>query len=185
MEKANFNLPQGEINKNWVLFPEKINGKFAILHSISPEVQIDFLENFTDIVRGVKKIKSNFHNQKKPRDTWDTWPKGVGAPPLKTKEGWLVLYHATDKKESHKYKLGAMLLDLDNPNKIIARSKTPILTPDEWYENDGKLGVIYVCGAVIENGALYIYYGGGGDTHVCSAHMPRDELLLWIKEGNA
>jgi beta-1,2-mannobiose phosphorylase / 1,2-beta-oligomannan phosphorylase len=174
--------PENQINKNWVIFPEKIKGKFAILHSISPEIQVDYIDSLTDIVRGVKKIKSVF-GAKKEREEWDTWPRGVGAPPIRTKAGWLVLYHATDKTESHKYKLGAMILDIDNPQIVLMRSSQPILTPDEWYENDGKPGVVYVCGAVIQDDVLYIYYGGG-DKHVCVAHMSVDKLLGWLENNN-
>ncbi len=174
--------PENQINKNWVIFPEKINGKFAILHSISPDIQVDYIDSMTDIARGVKKIKSVF-GARKEREEWDTWPRGVGAPPIRTKAGWLVLYHATDKTESYKYKLGAMILDINNPEKVLMRSSKPILAPDEWYENDGKPGVVYVCGAVIQDDILYIYYGGG-DRHVCVAHMAIDKLLGWLGENN-
>ncbi len=174
--------PKNEIHKNWVIFPEKIQGKFAILHSISPKIQVDYVDDMKDIVRGVKKIQSVF-GSKKEREEWDTWPRGVGAPPVKTEDGWLVLYHATDKTESHKYKLGAMLLDLDNPEKVIARSSRPVLTPDMWYENDSKPGVVYVCGAVLQEGILHVYYGGG-DKHVCAAHMPIEKLLSWLRENS-
>jgi predicted GH43/DUF377 family glycosyl hydrolase len=174
--------PENQVNKNWVIFPEKINGKFAILHSISPNIQVDYIDSMTDIARGVKKIKSIF-GARKEREEWDTWPRGVGAPPIRTKAGWLVLYHATDKTESHKYKLGAMILDINNPEKVLMRSSKPILAPDEWYENDGKPGVVYVCGAVIQDDILYIYYGGG-DRHICVAHMAIDKLLGWLSDNN-
>ncbi len=171
--------PAGEVNKNWVLFPEKIDGKFAILHSISPEVQIDYanyLEEFSD---GKRNIKSKF-GQKAPRETWDTWVRGAGPPPVKTDKGWLVLYHAMDKKDPHiGYKLGALLLDLNNPKKVIARSPAPILTPEQWYENDWKAGVVYACGAVVKAGVLSVYYGGG-DKHTCVAQTELAPLLDWL-----
>lgn len=64
-------------------------------------------------------------------------------------------------RDPNRYKLGVMLLDLNDPQKIIARSKEPILEPDESYENDGwKAGVSYCCGAVVRDGQLLIYYGG-------------------------
>ncbi len=172
--------PPGKVNKNWVLFPEKINGKFAILHSISPKVEIDYVESFERLARGQQIIDSHFSNGM-PRPTWDTWVRGVGPPPIRTDYGWLVLYHGVSKDEPHKYKLGAILLDINDPHKIIARSPTPILDPDMWYESDWKPGVIYACGAVIENDTLYVYYGGG-DKHVCVAHMPAHTLLNWLKD---
>ena len=167
--------PEGEINKNWVLFPEKIDGKFAILHSINPEVQIDFVENLEDLGNGKQRINSKFGG-KTPRKGWDTWVRGAGPPPIRTEAGWLVLYHATDKKYPHQYRLGAMLLDSDDPRKIIARSHSPVLTPDAWYENEWKPGVVYACGAVVKEDYLFVYYGGG-DRHVCVATANLNEFV--------
>lgn len=179
-----FISPKNEVHKNWVLFPEKINGKFAVLHSITPEVQIDYVEKLEQLDRGQVKIKSVFKQQKMD-DRWDNVVRGAGPPPIKTDRGWLVLYHAFDKKESHiGYKLGAMLLDLNDPKKILARSPAPILAPDEWYENDWKPGVVYACGAAEKDGTLYVYYGGG-DKHVCVAHVAMNELVDWlVKNGS-
>ncbi|MEN9621860.1 MAG: hypothetical protein RLZZ67_294 [Candidatus Parcubacteria bacterium] len=170
--------PKGQVHKNWVFFPEKINGKFAILHSISPEVQIDYVNNLDDIKNGKQVINSKF-GQKTARPTWDTYVRGAGPSPLRTKKGWLVLYHAVDKKYPNQYRLGAMLLDLKNPTKVIARSPEPLLVPEMWYENDWKPGVVYACGAVIKGKDLLIYYGGG-DRHVCVAKTDVHDLLEWI-----
>ncbi len=176
-----FISPKGEINKNWVIFPEKINGKFAILHSMTPKIQIDYVDRLEDLDYGTNVIKSIF-GSKQPQETWDTWVRGAGPPPIKTDKGWLILYHAMDKRDPHiGYKLGAALLDIDDPSKIIARSPTPILTPNEWYENDWKAGVVYACGATVKDGILYVYYGGG-DKHVGVAQAPLKELLEWMIE---
>ncbi len=169
--------PEGEIHKNWVLFPEKIDGKFAILHSISPTVQVDYIERLEDLSKGTKKIESKFKRHE--RDSWDTWLRGAGCPPIKTEKGWLVLYHAVEKHESEKYKVGVMLLDINNPSKVIARSPGPLLTPDCWYENDGKPGIVYVCGAVVREEMLLVYYGGG-DMHTCVAQAPLQDVLSWL-----
>ncbi|MFA6272921.1 MAG: hypothetical protein WC673_00280 [Candidatus Paceibacterota bacterium] len=174
--KSIFISPPGEINKNWVLFPEKIKGKFAILHSITPKIQIDFVDQLEDLATGKKKIKSVF-KQNKNHKGWDSNLRGAGPPPLKTKDGWLVLYHAMDKKEPHRYKLGALLLDLKNPKKEIGRANFPILAPDEWYENDGKPGVVYACGATLDKQNILRVYYGGGDKRVCVASMPLASLL--------
>jgi beta-1,2-mannobiose phosphorylase / 1,2-beta-oligomannan phosphorylase len=170
--------PPKQINKNWVLFPEKVNGKFAILHSISPRVQIDYVDRLEDLERGSKVIKSHF-GQKAPRSSWDTYLRGAGAPPILTEKGWLLLYHATEKHEPHKYKLGAMLLDKENPEVIVATSPGPILFSNNWYENDWKPGVVYASGAVVRDDNLMVYYGGG-DKHICIAHTPLNELLNWM-----
>lgn len=171
--------PAGQINKNWVLFPEKINGKFAILHSLSPQVQVDYVDNLDQLGSGAIKIESKF-GQKSPRETWDTWIRGAGPPPLKTKEGWLVFYHATNKADPHRYKVGILLLDLKNPTRVLARSKGPVLLPDKWYENDGKPGIVYACGAILEKDKVNVYYGGG-DKYVCMASAPLKDILSYLK----
>ncbi|MFA6463964.1 MAG: hypothetical protein WCV55_03080 [Candidatus Paceibacterota bacterium] len=176
--KPLFISPKNKINKNWVLFPEKINGKFAILHSITPHVQIEYVDNIENIAYGGKEIKSIF-GQKKPREEWDTWVRSAGPPPLKTEKGWLIFYHATNKDEPHQYKLGAMLLDIKDPEKIIARSPTALMSPDMWYENDWKPGVIYVCGAIIQDENIRLYYGGG-DKYVCTAEAKLKPFLDWL-----
>lgn len=169
--------PPGEVHKNWVLFPEKINGKFVILHGISPNILIDYVENIDDPYPG-KYIKSKPPKGGRP-EYWDNWVRGAGPPPIRTDLGWLLLYHAMDKNDPNKYKLGAMILDINDPTKILYRSPQPILTPDMHYENDGKPGVVYASGTVIRNKQLTVYYGGG-DKHVCMAETPLDELLQWM-----
>jgi predicted GH43/DUF377 family glycosyl hydrolase len=175
-----FISPEGEIHKNWVLFPEKINGKFAILHSISPNIEIDYRDSIENIEAAKEFISSPVgpRTAENPH-TWDTWVRGVGTPPLRTSAGWLVLYHARERHDPHRYKIGAYLLDLNDPTVIIARSPAPLLSPDEWYENDEKPGIVYTCGAVIRNKVLYVYYGGG-DKHVCVATAPIAALLRWL-----
>lgn len=175
--------PFGEIHKNWTLFPKKINGRFAILHSINPEVQIEYVENFDELAAGTHKIDSRY-GQKKSRDSWDSWIRSAGPPPIETQHGWLILYHAVNKDHPHQYRLGAMLLDKKDPTKVIARAPAPIIIPDQWYENDWKPGIVYACGAVIKDGNLFIYYGGG-DKYVCGAHTPLEPLIKWMFENNA
>lgn len=172
--------PENEQNKNWVLFPEKINGKFAILHSVTPTVLIDYVDSFEELAYGNTTIQSRSHQQNGGRpDYWDNRIRGAGPPPIRTNRGWLLFYHAISHHESHKYKLGAMLLDFDDPQKVIARSPTPILVPTEWYENDSKPGVVYACGATVHDDTLSIYYGGG-DKYLCVAHASLSELLDWL-----
>jgi predicted GH43/DUF377 family glycosyl hydrolase len=182
-KKLLFISPQGEVNKNWVLFPEKINGKFAILHGITPKVQIDFVDRLEQLSTGHTKIKS-IYSQNKDIQSWEEFIRGAGPPPIKTEKGWLVLYHAHKKNEMNKYSLGAMILDLHDPTKVIAKAPMPILNPQEWYENDWKPGVIYACGAVIKDDRLIVYYGGG-DKYVCIGETNIHELLEWIINNNA
>ena len=173
-----FISPPGEIHKNWVLFPEKIKGKYAILHSFAPKILVDYFDNL-DELNGNKFIKSNNTRPVDKSRTWDSWFRGVGPSPIKTKYGWLIIYHAMDHKNPDRYRIGAMILDLKNPTKVLYRSKEPILEPDEWYENEGyKSGVVYSCGAVVKDGELFVYYGGA-DKVSCVATA---NLIKFLKE---
>lgn len=165
--------PPGEVHKNWLIFPEKINGKYAILHSIKPNIQIDCVPDLK--FRDGNYIKS-YHGGNERKGCWDKWLRGAGAPPIKTRDGWLLFYHAMDDDWS-KYKVGAMLLSLNDPSKILHRAKEPVLEPSKDYENNGyKGGVIYVSGAVVKEGNLLVYYGCA-DSFVSVAYAPLDEFL--------
>jgi predicted GH43/DUF377 family glycosyl hydrolase len=167
--------PLGEIHKNWVLFPEKINGKFAILHSISPEIMIDYFDSL-DELDGNKFIHSVHQNDSR----WqlrERGIRGVGPTPIKTELGWLILYHKIEEYDPNRYKLFAMILDFNDLTKILYRSPVPILEPDKDYENNGfKAGVIYSCGAVVKDEILFVYYGGA-DSVVCVATIKLSDLL--------
>jgi beta-1,2-mannobiose phosphorylase / 1,2-beta-oligomannan phosphorylase len=168
--------PPGEANKNWVLFPEKIRGKYAILHNVSPTILIDYFDSLDELKEGERVIHLKYA-KKRRKNVWDTWVRAAGPPPIKTKYGWLLLYHAIDEKDPDRYKLGAMLLDPDDPTKILYRSKAPILEPDECYENEGfKPGVVYSCGAVVIDGELLVYYGGA-DCVTCVAATDLEKFL--------
>jgi predicted GH43/DUF377 family glycosyl hydrolase len=167
--------PPGQIHKNWVLFPEKINGKYAILHGISPEIMIDYFDSL-DELDGNNFIYS-VHQGSALWGARDKFIRGVGPAPLKTKYGWLVLYHKMERHDSHRYKLWAMILDAKDPTKILYNSEQPILEPDVWYENEGyKAGVIYSCGAIIKDKELFVYYGGA-DKVSCVATADLDKFL--------
>ena len=170
--------PPDEVHKNWLIFPEKINGRYAILHSIKPNIQIEYRDSLefdnSDYI-------SSFHGGGPRKNCWDKWLRGAGAPPVKTKDGWLLFYHAMDNDWS-KYKVGAMLLDLKDPTKILRRSKEPVLVPEKFYENDGyKPGVVYVSGAVVKDGNLLVYYGCS-DSYVSVAYAPLEEFLEALKK---
>ena len=167
--------PPGKVNKNWVIFPNKINGKYAILHSINPNILIDYRDNL-DFKEG-EYIESYYNGENKSKSSWDGWVRGAGAPPIRTKKGWIVFYHAIDKNDPGKYKVGAVLLDLNNPTKIISRASKPILEPDRTYENDGfKSGIVYVSGAVVKDGNILLYYGAS-DSYVSVAWTNLNKFL--------
>lgn len=168
--------PPGQIHKNWALFPERIRGKIALLHSISPEIQIAYFDTL-DNLNGAQFVYSTFRPGTPRKGAWDSWVRGIGPPPIKTKYGWLVLYHAMDLRDPNRYKLGAMILDAEDPTKVLYRSQQPVLEPDAPYENQGfKSGVVYSCGAVVKDGQLVVYYGGA-DTVGCVASAPLNAFL--------
>lgn len=172
--------PPGEVHKNWLIFPEKINGKYAILHSLKPDVQIEYVDSL-DFNKNTY-IKSSYYGGPR-RNCWDTWIRGAGAPPIKTPYGWLLFYHAMDN-DWGKYKVGVALMDLHDPTKILHRAKEPVLEPEKYYENNGaKPGIVYVSGAIVKNGMLLVYYGGS-DNYVCIAHARLNIFLeSLMKEG--
>lgn len=173
--------PPGEVHKNWILFPEKINGKFAILHSISPEILIEYVDDLDKFENDAEFITSRY-SRVSGLTSWDSWIRGAGPPPIRTAEGWLLFYHAMDVRDPNRYKLGAMILDMNDPTRVLYRSKSPILEPEEWYENTGwKSGVVYSCGAVVKDGELYVYYGGA-DSVVCVAMAKLDEFVAHLKK---
>jgi predicted GH43/DUF377 family glycosyl hydrolase len=112
---------------------------------------------------------------------WDNGRIGGGAVPIKTDKGWLELYHAADK--NHRYCMGAVLLDLNDPTKVIARTDKPILEPEASYEVDGFFGnVVFSCGALVEGDVVKIYYGVA-DTSMACAELRLKEImdeLTWI-----
>lgn len=171
-----------EVNKNAVIFPEKIGGKYVVMHRVFPNILVDLLDdldfNNPRYLKGEFKIPPT-------ADGWDSRKVGAGPPPIKTPDGWLLIYHAVDDKNDSQYKIGAMLLDLNEPWKVLYRTQQPILEPDQWYENNGfKAGVAYPCGAVLNNNRLFVYYGGA-DKFICVASKNIDEFLRELKTNHA
>ncbi|ETB64181.1 TPA: hypothetical protein DIC38_00290 [Candidatus Nomurabacteria bacterium] len=176
----------GDRQKNWMLFPEKINDKFVVFHNLDKGNPNEVYITYTDKLdwRNMPTIKDAPDPQVLPDHivAWHKRTRSASAPPIKTKYGWLLLYHAMDNDGSDRYKLGAMLLDLKDPRKVICRAGNPILEPDKWYENDWKPGIIYASGAVVKNGKLFVYYGGG-DKYIGVASIELDKLIEGMKKN--
>ena len=167
----------GEGNKNVVLHPEKVNGKYLLYHRIWPHILIDYVDDL-DFGPGKKYLKEMAKISARG-DSWDSHKIAVAAPPLLIDEGWLLIYQGAGSQD-RKYKVGAMILDRENPAKVLYRSNHPILEPSEWYEDEYKFGVAYPCGAVIRDGMLNVYYGGS-DRYVCLAQAPLREFVDKLK----
>ncbi|MES2213944.1 MAG: hypothetical protein V4465_00930 [Patescibacteria group bacterium] len=144
-------------DKDGCVVPEKIGNKYFVLHRIGTDICGDFLPTLEFEKYKVNKCIRILG----PRPgMWDGVKTGIAGPPIKTKKGWLLLYHAISK-EHHTYRVGAVLLDLKDPTIILARSSDPIFEPEEEYEKVGVVNrVVFPCGMVEEGKNLYVYYGG-------------------------
>jgi beta-1,2-mannobiose phosphorylase / 1,2-beta-oligomannan phosphorylase len=166
----------GITNKSAVILPRKVKGKYVVYHRIYPNILVDYVDNldFDEYLQGHYFIAPRKNN-------WDSKKVGAGAPPMETKDGWLMIYQSVGHQDPHRYKIGAMMLDKDNPSKVLYRTNAPIIEPEESYENEGfKSGVVYPCGSVIMNNQLNIYYGGA-DTFLCAASADLDTFLDEMK----
>ncbi len=180
-EKPVLISPPGVIDKSAVIFPEKVNDKYVILHRVFPDILLDFVDSLE--FDGSTWLKGEYRIKIRP-DHWDSRKVGAGAPPLKTNAGWLLIYYSVDERDDRRYKIGAMLLDLIDPTKVLHRTNNPILEPNERYENEGfKPGVAYPCGAVIIGETLFVYYGGA-DTVVCVATANLSDFLNNLKHSH-
>ncbi|MDD5528214.1 MAG: hypothetical protein PHO56_04580 [Patescibacteria group bacterium] len=169
-------------HKNPAILPEKINGKYVIFHRIWPNIVIDFVDDLD--FDGKKFLKGQYMIPARP-NMWDSQKIGIGGSPLKIKEGWLVFYNAVDKRDSGKYKIGAMILKHDDPTKVLYRSSRAILEPEEDYENRGhKYGVVFAGGSTIKDGQIFLYYGGS-DKYACVATAKLDKFVKMLIEGEA
>lgn len=173
--------PPGVVDKSAAILPEKIDGKYVIFHRIFPNILIDFVDSL-DAFDGKTKFLRGEYKIPPRKDSWDRAKLSVGAPPIKTDRGWLIIYNAVTGLQEEpgsdtRYKIGAMLLDLKDPRKVIARSREPLLEPETEYENNGhKYGIVYPCGSAIKDGTLFVYYGASDKT-VAVATAPLDAFL--------
>lgn len=163
-------------DKDAIIFPEKFKGKYIIVHRLGRDVDFAAVPNLNFKDGDYLEERQWLFSRK---GWWDSKKVGAAAPPIKTKDGWLMLYHGVS--EDSVYRVGAVLLDSKNPLKIIGRSDNPILEPEMSYEKEGQVGnVVFPCGAVILGQKLFVYYGGG-DQVVGVASVNIDNLLRILK----
>jgi predicted GH43/DUF377 family glycosyl hydrolase len=171
-------------DRDVILFPEKINGKYAMLHRPKewigedygvehPAVWIRFSDDLlvwnepsTMIIDGIM-------------GTWEE-KTGGSTPPLRTDEGWLVLYHGVENGGQGFYRVGAVMLDLEDPTKVIGRTKDWIMEPEFDYEIEGYYkGCVFPTGNMIVGDTLYVYYGAA-DKYIGVATCNVHELVSFI-----
>jgi beta-1,2-mannobiose phosphorylase / 1,2-beta-oligomannan phosphorylase len=153
-------------DKDTVLFPkengDEKNSEFRILHRPSKWVGPKYNTDKPSIWMSESHSLTNYRKHTlliKPEQSWESLKIGVGIPPIKTRQGWLVIYHGVSMDRV--YSAGALLLDVHEPTKILGRTKEPILRPEESYEKTGDVGnVVFPTGACILDGKLFVYYGG-------------------------
>lgn len=161
-------------NKDVVIFPEKIGGKYYALHRPVPKdigaPEIWIAESHNLLHWGNHRYLLGLRE-----GCWDSKRIGGGAVPIKTEKGWLEIYHAADGND--RYCMGAVLLDLNDPSRVIARTKGPILEPETEYEREGFFGnVVFSCGVLLEGDQVYIYYGVADSSMAC-AQLSLKEIM--------
>jgi len=162
-------------NKDCAIFDEKINGNYFALHRpSSPELG----GNYIWLAQSPDLIHWGKHEciaTVRP-GMWDSARVGAGGAPIRTEHGWLEIYHGADN--AHRYCLGALLLDINDPSIVLGRSFEPIMEPIEPYEQTGFFGnVIFTNGHYVQGDDMYVYYGAS-DTVVCGARLSIPEILL-------
>ncbi|MCK5565574.1 MAG: glycoside hydrolase family 130 protein [Planctomycetes bacterium] len=163
-------------NKDGILFPRKIGGRYARLdRPIGLGVGSMWVSYSPDLINwGDSQVIIS------PRSGyWDNFRVGASVTPIETEEGWLEIYHGVKMTSAGPiYRIGVVLLDLDDPSKVIKQGAQPILSPREDYERIGDIGnVCFACGAVTDDdGNMKIYYGAA-DTSICIATCTLDQLL--------
>ncbi len=149
--------PPGFDDKDTCLFPEKLEDGYFILHRVGNDICGDYLKSLDFNKNTVNKC---IHVLGPRINAWDSAKVGISAPPIKTRYGWLLLYHGVSKTHST-YRIGVALLDLKDPAIILARSTDAIFEPEESYEKVGIVNnVVFPCGMVVKKDTLFIYYGG-------------------------
>jgi predicted GH43/DUF377 family glycosyl hydrolase len=169
-------------DKNVIFFPRKINNKFYFMHRIRPEIEIVVaIDNLTDLTPEFwKNYFLNFSDfvLLSPKFDHEISYIGGGCPPIETEFGWLLIYHGVkDSLKGYVYSACAALLDLENPQKEIARLPFPLFKPEYVWELKGEVNnVCFPTGAVVFNDLLYIYYGAA-DERIACASVSLSELL--------
>ena len=161
-------------NKDCALFNEQINGTYRCLHRPSMTIV-----GGNDIWLAQSPDLEHWgHHQCIARTRpgmWDSVRIGAGASPIKTDQGWLEIYHGAD--EDNRYCLGALLLDLEDPSRVIARSDEPIMAPEAAYEKTGFFGnVVFTNGHIVDGDSIALYYGAS-DEFICGARLSIAEIL--------
>jgi predicted GH43/DUF377 family glycosyl hydrolase len=172
-------IVRGEDNKDHVLFPRRVNGRYLALHRRPPQV---WLAESDDLLTWpAERMRPIFGPR--PENGWDEKRVGGNGVPIETEHGWLLLYHAYNNE--HVYRLGVGLLDLDDPARVIHRPKDHVFEPEELWELRGDVPNVVFSGAnPVVNGQVYVYYGGA-DHVIGLATCTLRELLEFARHDGS
>lgn len=175
--------------KDAFLFPKKINGRFALIHRILPDIQVIYFDKFNQLKKSafwrdyLKDLGKYIILEN--RRWYESRNIGGGAPPIETKKGWLLIYHAVeDSNKGRIYHAGAALLSKNNPTRVIGHLYDPLFSPVRSWEKQGEVSnVVFPTGTAIFGQHLYIYYGAA-DKRIAVARVELSDLLnTLIKSG--
>ena len=173
-------------DRDVVLFPERINGQYVKItrpmdkcgkgyKNPKPAMWISFSNDLLEWPREEELLYQG-------KEDWESEKIGASCPPIRTNDGWLLIYHGVSSKDKC-YRVGAMLLDLENPRKILAKTSKFIMEPEFSFETDGFYnGCVFPTGIVEKDNQFYIYYGAG-DQCICLCTIDKEELLSELKGG--
>ena len=174
--------PDSVDSKNVILFPEKVNKSFCSIFRFIPDMYLfsfKSLENLDSSAFWTPRLKKLEKHVllRAGTEPWMNYRVGAGAPPIKTGKGWLLVHHGAEVKEKIVYCAGAVLLDLENPGKILGRTKKPLIKPGEkWETSRENKKVVFPTAAIVKDENLHFIYGAG-DWCVGHAFMPLEEVI--------
>ena len=176
-ERAGVIMPPD--NKDAAVFPGKIRGEYWCLHR--PESKYTGPAMWLARSRDLVSWGGNAFLAGSRKGTWDAKRLGAGAAPIRTERGWLEIYHGVCEEKG--YSLGGLLLDLEDPTRVIARSAEPFMEPTMDYEKRGFVNsVVFTNGHVVDGDRITVYYGAS-DSVICGAHLSIEEILSTLKEA--
>jgi len=171
---------------NAVLFPRRIGGKIALLHHIEPDIQVVYFDDWKQLLQDAARVWAEYladideHVVLRPARLWERKTIGVGPPPIETAEGWLLLYYGVD--DTCTQRIGAALLDLEDPQRTIARVRVPLLEPELPFEREGAHpNTVLPGGAVILGQQLHLYYSAAHKV-IGHAVAPLEDVIDFILE---
>ena len=174
--------------KDASLFPRKFGGKFVLLHRVLPGIQIIKFNDFSELTED--RWRDYFKNLGDfvvfdPFYWFENYKIGGGCPPIETKDGWLIIYHAVEDTPLGKiYHATAALLDRKNPVRVLGRLTEPLFSPKAPWEKSGVTNnVVFPTGAVVRDKRLYIYYGAA-DKLIAAKSVDLAELLTELKKSS-